>query len=62
MGEINKLNPNLKSRESIFNSTLYNANDQSLFWEKCKNFKSTVVLLKTNHGKIIGLYYPDTWV
>ena len=33
-----------------------------MFWDKCKNFKSTVVFLKTNHGKIIGLYSPDTWV
>jgi hypothetical protein len=62
MREINILNPNLKSRKSIFNSTLYNANDQSIFWDKCKDFKSTVVLLKTNHSKIIGLYSPDTWV
>jgi hypothetical protein len=33
-----------------------------MFLDKCKDFKSTVVFLKTNHSKIIGLYSPDTWV
>ena len=29
---------------------------------ECRNFNSTVILLKTNSSKIIGLYSPDTWV
>ena len=32
-----------------------------MFWDKCRLFTSTVVFLKTNHGKIIGLYSPDRW-
>jgi len=33
-----------------------------MFLNKCRLYKSTVVFLKTNHGKIIGLYSPNTWV
>jgi len=30
--------------------------------EAAKGFTSTLVLLKTNHSRYVGLYSPDTWV
>ena len=62
MEEINKLNPNLKFKKNIFNSTLEDSYDQYRFWLECRNFNSTVILFKTNFSKIVGLYSPDKWV
>jgi hypothetical protein len=42
-------------------STKINGWNQPLFWEKCKNHKYTVVVIRTNYDKIIGGYMTDTW-
>ena len=40
------------------NSDGYNGDT---FRDKCKNYEKTIVIVKSNHGKIIGCYHPIKW-
>ena len=51
---------NIKGYKKIYTSTTDGFN-LNTFHEKCKNHKHTIIISKSNFGKILGGYLPMQW-
>ena len=51
---------NIKGYTKIYSSSVDGFNTKT-FHEKCKNYIHTIILVKSNFGKILGGYLPMKW-
>ncbi len=58
--EIKRVHGNLGGYKKIHSSTQHGF-DLNTFHQNCANHEITIMLCKTNFGKIIGAYSPMKW-
>ena len=51
---------NARQLTLLHKTSLHGWNRRTLLYN-CRNFEATLVLIRTNYGRIIGGYSPDKW-
>ena len=57
---IRSFNENSKKIKLVFRTSRDGWNVDTL-WKNCRPYECSVVIIKTDHGKIIGGYSSDRW-